>query len=104
MGLKFEEVASLKKGDVIWENHQYGSIQVELLEDPVVIDCVGEHSKEGEKRVEFPAKIVNSESGRVINYLLNNFHMHYGPRLDRKNNYITRAELDAIPEKNNESK
>lgn len=89
MRYKFEQVAALKKGDVVWECSQYGSIQVELLEDAVVEDVLGDHASEGEQKVTFTAKVVNKEGGREINYLLNNKHMHYGPKLYKENEYMT---------------
>lgn len=95
MSFNFDTVIALKKGEVIWECSQYGSLQVELLEDPVVSDVSGDHSRAGEKKVEFMAKVINHPGGREIHYLLNNLHMHYGPKLYRENAYMSREEMDA---------
>ena len=99
MSFSFEQIAALKKGAVIWEGSQYGSLQVELLTDPSVTEVTGDSSHEGEKKVEFLAKVVNYEGGREINYLVNNRYMHYGPKLYTQNPYMTRAELDEWHEK-----
>lgn len=89
MSFSFEQVKALKKGQVIWECSQYGSLQVELQEDPRI-----QLSKDGYEQALFVAKEV--KNGREINYLLTDKHMHYGPRLYNENQYITREELDAI--------
>ena len=89
MSFSFEKVKSLKQGQIIWECGQYGSLQVELLEDPYT-----RMSEGGYEQVLFKAKEV--KGGREINYLLTDKHMHYGPRLYNENQYITREELDAI--------
>lgn len=101
MSFNFETIIALKKGDVIWEGSQYGCLQVELMEDPVVTEETGDHTREGEKKVDFLAKVINHPGGREINYLLNNKYMHYGPKLYTKNPYMSRAELDAHLEANN---
>lgn len=100
MSFNFEQVVALKKGDVIWEGSQYGSLQVELLEDPVITEVTGDRAREGEKKVEFLAKVVNYPEGREINYLLNSKYMHYGPKLYTQNPYMSRAELDEWRAKN----
>lgn len=89
MSFSFEQVKALKQGQVIWECHQYGSLQVELLEDPRT-----QMSEGGYEQVMFKAKEV--KNGREIDYLLTDKHMHCGPRLYNENQYITREELDAI--------
>lgn len=89
MSLSFEQVKALKKGQLIWECHQYGSIQVELLEDPYQ-----QVSSSGYKQLLFKAK--NVKSGREIDYLLTDKHMHYGPRLYHSNQYISTEDLNAI--------
>lgn len=100
MSFNFDQVVALKKGDVIWECSQYGSIKIELLEDPIVtelnydenVDNTGIFPVKTESKVEFKAKVVDSD--RVINYLLNNKYAHYGPKLYNENVYMSRAELD----------
>ncbi|MNC39154.1 hypothetical protein D3C75_877970 [compost metagenome] len=101
MSFNFDQVVALKKGEVIWECSQYGSLKIELLEDPVVtelhynenVDNTGVFPVKTENKVEFKAKVVDSD--RVINYLLNSKYMHYGPKLYRENAYMSRAEMDA---------
>lgn len=100
MSFSFEQVAALKKGEIVWENHQYGCFQYEVMEDPVVTDVTGEYSEPGEKRCEFKGKSVKSSN--VVNFLVNSHNMHYGPRLAYENEYITRqAILDAMEAKQN---
>lgn len=101
MSFNFDQVVALKKGEVIWECSQYGSLKIELLEDPVVtelnydenVDNTGVFPVKTENKVEFKAKVVDSD--RVINYLLNSKYMHYGPKLYRENAYMSREEIDA---------
>lgn len=101
MSFNFDQVVALKKGEVIWECSQYGSLKIELLEDPVVtelhydenVDNTGVFPVKTENKVEFKAKVVDSD--RVINYLLNSKYMHYGPKLYRENAYMSREEMDA---------
>lgn len=100
MGFKFDQVVALKKGDIIWESCQYGSIQIELLTDPVVTELDREEDADStgvfpvsvERKVEFVAKSLNEKTSREINYLLNSKYMHYGPNLGLQNEYLTRAE------------
>lgn len=101
MSFSFEQVVALKKGDVIWESSQYGSIQIELVTDPVVTELDREEDADNtgvfpvsvERKVEFVAKSLNEKSSRDINYLLNSKYMHYGPSLGWKNEYLTREEV-----------
>lgn len=100
MSFSFEQVAALKKGEIIWENHQYGCFEYEVMEDPVVTDVTGEYSEPGEKRCEFKGKSV--KSGNVVEFGVNSRYMHYGPRLAYQNEYITReAILKAMEAKQN---
>lgn len=100
MSFSFDQVAALKKGDVVWESSQYGSIQVELLSDPVVTELDREEDTDNtgifpvsvECKIEFVAKSLNEKASREINYMLNSKYMHYGPKLSNENEYLTRAE------------
>lgn len=103
MSFNFDQVIALKKGDVIWECSQYGSIKIELLTDPVIteltydenVDNTGVFPVKTENKVEFTAKSLNEKSERVINYMLNSKYMHYGPKLYKENAYMSREEMDA---------
>ena len=101
MSFNFDQVVALKKGDVIWESSQYGSIQIELTSDPVVTEVSRDEDADGtgvfpvreERKVEFTAKSLNENAERSINYLLNSKYMHYGPKLGKQNEYLSREDL-----------
>lgn len=75
--LKDEDI---HKGDIIWEDSQYGSIQIEVLTEPEL---------NGDEFT-FKGRTAHGE----INFLANTKARHYGPRFARSPNYLPATYLE----------
>lgn len=66
----------IRKGDILWESGQYGSIQFEVLDKPTHINGKWEWKARTGKR-------------GIVDYLIVDGYEHYGPRIYRQPVYAT---------------